>query len=60
MIQTIPEYKSAEALTWLELANRFGATSYQEAQQWKNNGWYVITHKGGEELVSPRRKRVKL
>ena len=59
MIETIQEYKDSRGLTWAALAIEFGATAYQEAQQWKNNGWVVVTDKNGAaRLMSPKGVRV--
>ena len=59
MIQTILEYKDANKLTWLQLAQRFGSDHYQKGQEWHKQGWKVITEDAGEFLVSVRRERVK-
>lgn len=60
MIQTIAEYKEGNGLTWAALAAEFGASRYQEAQNWAKSGWLVITERCGTvTLVSPRRIRVE-
>lgn len=56
MIETILEYKETRDLTWSQVAADFGSDHYQEAQQWKNQGWVVVTEDNGAcRLMSPRR-----
>lgn len=60
MIQTVHEYKESRGLTWAALAEEFGATTYQEAQNWAKAGWVVITEKNGAvRIMSPKRVRIR-
>ena len=60
MIQTIQEYRDSRGLTWADLAAEFGATAYQEAQNWAKAGWVVVTEKNGAvRIMSPKRVRIR-